>query len=101
MDQKLEGTPSVEIKLEGRTLVRSDVQNDWGTRMQWRIAKEGKEVLTGVVGQDPSIDLPDLEPGKYQIVVQQFHYLNYKKSPEGKFTESKYVDICKPLEFTV
>lgn len=101
MDQKLEGTPSVEIKLEGRTVVRSEIQNNWGTRVQWRLMKEGKEVSTGVVGPDLGFDLPDLQAGRYQVVLQQFQYVNYKKAADGKFTESKYVDICKPLEFSV
>ncbi len=101
MDQKLEGTPSVEIKLEGRTVVRSEVQNNWGTRLQWRLLKEGKEIATGPVGPDSAFDLPDLQQGRYQVVVQQFHYVNYKKTPDGKFADSKYVDICKPLDFSV
>ena len=101
MDQKLEGTPSVEIKLEGRTVLRSEVQNNWGTRLQWRLLKEGKEIATGPVGPDSAFDLPDLQQGRYQVVVQQFHYVNYKKTPDGKFTDSKYVDICKPLDFSV
>lgn len=79
MDQKLEGTPSVEIKLEGRTVVRSEIQNNWGTRLQWRLFKEGKEIATGPVGPETAFDLPDLQQGSYQVVVQQFHYLNYKR----------------------
>jgi hypothetical protein len=57
MDQKLEGTPSVEIKLEGRTVVRSEVQNNWGTRLQWRLLKEGKEIATGSLGPDSAGEL--------------------------------------------
>jgi hypothetical protein len=45
--------------------------------------------------------LPDLQEGSYQVVVQQFHYVNYKKTPDGKFTESTYVDICKPLDVKI
>jgi hypothetical protein len=69
MDQKLEGTPSVEIKLEGRTVVRSEVQNNWGTRLQWRLLKEGKEIATGSLGPDPAFDLPELQQGSYQVAV--------------------------------
>ena len=63
--------------------------------------KDGKEIAAGPFGPDPALDLPELQAGSYQVVVQQFHYVNYKKTPEGKFTDSKYIDICKPLDFKV
>ena len=30
MDQKFEGTPKSEIRLEGRKVIRGGVTNDWG-----------------------------------------------------------------------
>ena len=44
MDQKFEGTPRAEIRLEGREVTRTEVKNDWGSRLQWQILRDGKEI---------------------------------------------------------
>ena len=41
VEQRYEGTPEASIRLEGRRLVRSEVTNDWGLRLQWEIRRNG------------------------------------------------------------
>jgi hypothetical protein len=101
MDQKLEGTPKAALQLAGRAVTRTEVTNDWGTRLQWQIKRDGKEIATTVAGLDLIYEHPDSTPGKYEIVLQQFYYLNYKKDKDGKFTESKYVSISDPVTYTI
>lgn len=101
MDQKLEGTPKATLTIAGRKITRSDVTNDWGTRLQWKISRNGKEVATVGAGIIPEFEHGDATPGNYQVVLQQFHYVNYRKSPDGKFTESKYVDISEPVTYVI
>ena len=47
MEQKYEGTPKAEIKLDGRKVTRSDVTNDWGLGLQWVVRRDGKVVIAG------------------------------------------------------
>ena len=101
MDQKLEGTPKAILQLAGRKVTRSEVTNNWGTRLQWKISRDGKEVATAVAGLDTTFEHSDTAPGKYEVVLQQFQYLNYKKDKDGKFTESKYIDISEPVSYTI
>jgi len=101
MDQKLEGKPNAILRLDGRKVTRTDVSNDWGTRLQWRVMRDGKEVATVTAGLDLSFEHPEAGPGKYEVVLQQFHYLNYKKGADGKFIDSKYVDISEAVSYTV
>lgn len=101
MDQKLEGTPKATLQLAGRAVTRSEVSNNWGTRLQWQIKRDGKEIATTVAGLDLTYEHPDAAPGKYEIVLQQFYYVNYKKDQNGKFTESKYVNISEPVSYTI
>ena len=101
MDQKLEGTPKATLTIAGRTITRSDVSNDWGTRLQWKVSRDGKEVATLAAGIEPTFEFSDTTPGKYQVVLQQFQYVNYRKSPDGKFIESKYIDISEPVSYSV
>jgi hypothetical protein len=101
MDQKLEGTPKATLALAGRKITRSDISNDWGTRLQWKVSRDGKEVATLGAGIEPEFEFSDNTPGKYQVVLQQFQYVNYRKSADGKFTESKYIDISEPVSYTV
>jgi hypothetical protein len=101
MDQKLEGTPKATLQLAGRTVTRSEVSNDWGTRLQWMISRDGKAIAPVGAGVDLTFEHPDTAPGKYEIVLQQFHYVNYKKDKEGKFTESNYINISEPVSYTI
>jgi len=101
MDQKLEGTPKATLQLAGRAITRTEVENNWGTRLQWLIKRDGKEVATVGAGLDLTFEHPDTTPGKYEVVLQQFHYVNYKKDKDGKFTESKYINISEPVTYTV
>ena len=101
MDQKLEGTPKATLEVSGRTITRSEVSNHWGTRLQWLVRRDGKEVASVVAGPDLTFEFPDSTPGKYEVELQQFHYLNYKKDKDGKFTESKYISISEPVTYTI
>ena len=101
MDQKLEGTPKAILQLNGRTITRTEVENNWGTRLQWLVKRDGKEVATAGATVDLNYEQPDTTPGKYEVVLQIFHYVNYKKDKDGKFTESKYVNISEPVTYTV
>jgi hypothetical protein len=101
MDQKLEGTPKATLQLEGHTVTRSDVSNDWGTRLQWKISRDGKEVATVGAGIVPTFEHADTTPGKYEVVLQQFQYVNYLKDKDGKFTQSKYIEISAPVSYTI
>ena len=101
MDQKLEGSPKATLQLAGRSVTRSEVSNNWGTRLQWLISRDGKEIATVSAGLDLMFEHPDTTPGKYEIVLQQFHYVNYKKDKDGKFTESKYINISEPVSYTI
>jgi hypothetical protein len=101
MDQKLEGKPEATLQIAGRKVTRTEVSNNWGTRLQWLVKRDGKEIATPFAGVELSYEHPETAPGKYEIVLQQFHYLNYKKDKDGKFTESRYVDISAPVSYTI
>ncbi len=101
MDQKLEGTPKASLQLAGRKVTRSEITNHWGTRLQWKVSRDGKEIATVTAGVEPVFEHADTAPGKYEIVLQQFHYVGYAKDKDGKFTTSKYVDISGPVIYTV
>ncbi|MGE3807548.1 MAG: hypothetical protein AB7K24_23030 [Gemmataceae bacterium] len=101
MDQKFEGTPKCEIRLEGRKAIRGDVSNDWGSRLQWAIFKDGKEVATAAARIEPAYEHPDKTPGKYEIVLQIWKYVDYKKTKEGQFTTSKFVDVSNKVSYQI
>lgn len=101
MDQKYEGTPKAEISVEGRKLTRSDVTNDWGLRLQWQIKRDGKVIATPPARADLTYEHDDKMPGKYEVVLQMWKYVNYKKDKEGEFTESKFVDISNVVSYAI
>src|SRR5579864_6419176 len=73
MDQKYDGTiPHAEIKLEGRRLLRSQVVNDWGLRLQWEIRRDGKVIATPPARAESSYEHPDATPGMYEVVLQMW-----------------------------
>ena len=102
MDQKFDGTvPHAEIKLEGRRLVRSDVTNDWGLRLQWEIRRDGKVIATPAARADASYEHPDAAPGTYEIVLQIWKYVDYRKGTNGEFVNSKFVTISNKVSYKI
>ena len=101
MDQKFEGTPKAEIRLDGHKVRRSDVTNDWGLRLQWGISRDGKVIATPLARAENSYDHPDKTPGKYEIVLQMWKYVNYKKNKVGEYTDSKFIDISNTVSYVI
>src|ERR1700686_1898345 len=100
MDQKFEVPPQAEIRLEGRRVVRGDVSNDWGLRLQWEVRRDGKVIATPAARVDLSYEHKDAAPGKYEIVLQMWKYVDYKKGANGEFTNSRFVEISNKVSYT-
>jgi hypothetical protein len=101
MEQRFEGTPHAAIHLEGRRLVRGDVSNDWGLRMQWEIRRNGQVVATVNARPDLAYEHADTAPGTYEVVLQMWRYVNYAKNPAGEFTASQFVVISNRVTYTI
>jgi hypothetical protein len=101
MEQKFEGTPQAEIRLDGRKVSRGDVTNDWGSRLQWQVKRDGKVIATPPARAELSYEQPDPQPGKYEVVLQMWKYVNYRKNKDGEFIDSKFVDVSNTVSYTV
>jgi hypothetical protein len=101
MDQKYEGNPRAEIRLVGRRVIRTEVVNDWGLRLQWEIRRDGKVIATPLARLDLSYEHPDKTPGTYEIVLQMWKYVDYRKGANGEFTNSKFVTISNKVTFKI
>src|SRR5262245_17282941 len=101
MEQKFDGAPKAEIKLTGRRVTRTPVANDWGLHMRWVVKRDGKEVATASARADSSYEHSDKTPGKYEIVLQMWKYVDYAKKADGEFTNSKYIDISNVVTYTI
>lgn len=101
MEQKYEALPKAEIRLEGRKVLRGDVAGDWGLRLQWEVKHNGKVVATPAARTETSYEHPGAEPGSYEIVLQMWKYVDYKKQPTGEFVNSKFVDISNKVTYTI
>ena len=101
MEQKFDVTPSAEIRLEGRKVVRGDVANDWGLRLQFEVRRDGQVIATPAARAVTSYEHPDATPGKYEIVLQMWKYVDYKKNPAGEFLNSKFVDVSNKVSYTI
>lgn len=95
MDQVFEGTPQAEIRLEGRKVVRGDVTNDWGSRLQWQVKRDGKVIATPTASRaERSYEHAEQEPGAYEITLQMYKYEGYKSGSIGK-----YIDISEKVTY--
>ena len=101
MEQKYDGTPKAELRLEGRRVTRSDVANDWGMMLRWVVKRDGKEVATVPARAETSYEHPDKSPGAYEIVLQTWKYVNYAKDSKGEFTASKFVSISNVVKYKI
>ncbi len=101
MEQRYEGTPLATIRVEGRRLVRTEVSNDWGLRLQWEIRRNGQVVAVVNARPDVSYEHPDTAAGEYTVVLQMWRYVNYAKNPQGEFTQSRFLDISNRVTYTI
>jgi hypothetical protein len=101
MDQKFEGAPRAEIKLEGRRVIRGEVSNDWGSRLQWEVRHNGKVVATANARIDAGYQHPDTTPGTYEIVLQMWKYVDYRKKPDGEFIASQFIDVSNKVTYKI
>ena len=101
MDQRFEGQPQAEIRLDGRKLVRTAVVNDWGSQLVWEIRRNGDVVSQVSARLSDSYDLAETTPGQYEVVLRMFQYEGYAKDPAGNFTASKFVDVSNKVTCTI
>jgi hypothetical protein len=101
MDQVFEGSPRAEIRLEGRRVFRSDVANDWGLRLQWEVRRDGKVIATPPARAELSYEHTEAVPGKYEVVLQMWKYVDYRKNPQGEFLNSRYVEVSNKVSYTI
>ena len=101
MEQKFEGAPRADVRLEGRKVVRGEVANDWGSLLQWVVRKDGKVVATVPARAAASYEHPDKTPGTYEVVLQMWKYVNYAKDAKGEFTQSKFVEVSDKVAYTI
>ncbi|MEI8382784.1 MAG: hypothetical protein WCJ09_21835 [Planctomycetota bacterium] len=101
MDQRFEGQPKAEIRLEGRRLIRGEVTNDWGSQLIWEIRRNGEVAATAAARANESYEVTETAPGQYEVVLRMFNYEGYEKDKDGKYTKSKFVDISNKLTWTV
>lgn len=101
MEQRFEGNPRAEIRLEGRRVIRTPVTDDWGLRLQWEVRRNGQVVATPDARADFAYQHSDTTPGRYEIVLQMWKYVNYLKRPDGEFTASRFVDVSNRVSYTI
>jgi hypothetical protein len=101
MEQKYDGNPRAELRLEGRRVIRSEVSNDWGLRLQWEVRHNGKVVATPAARAESSYEHTDSTPGTYEVVLQMWKYVDYRKGPDGEFTNSRFITISNKITWTV
>jgi hypothetical protein len=101
MEQKFEGTPSASIHLDGLRVVRSAVANDWGSRLQWQVKRNGAVVATVPARTDTAYQHADDTPGSYEVVLQMWKYVDYRKDGSGEFVNSRYIDISNKVTYTI
>ncbi len=101
MEQKYEGNPRAEIRLVGRRVLRSEVTNDWGLQLRWTVLRDGKVIANVPARAETSYEHPETTPGKYEIVLQMWKYVDYKKGADGEFANSRFVDVSDKVTYTI
>ena len=49
----------------------------------------------------PTAFCADATPGKYEIVLQMWKYVNYAKDAKGEFTQRKFVEVSNKVTYTI
>ena len=101
MEQRFDGSPRAMIYLEGRRVNRTEVTHDWGLRLQWEVRRNGQVIATPAARAETSYQHADAAPGTYEIVLQMWKYIDYRKNPAGEFVNSRFIDISNKVSYTI
>ncbi|HEY1187973.1 MAG TPA: hypothetical protein VGE74_09965 [Gemmata sp.] len=101
MEQKFDATPRAELRLDGRKVTRTDVTGDWGLQLRWVVKRDGKVIATPPARAEHTYEHPGTAPGAYEIVLEQFKYVNYQKDATGEYTKSAFVAISNAVTYTI
>jgi hypothetical protein len=114
-DAKVDDAPKAIVKLEGRTVTRSRISNDTGTRLVWRVIREyvdektrqpAKAELEIDARPAPDYTHPEAAPGKYTITLELFLTARSGRNKDGYHTAadprtSKLTPIAPPVSYVV
>lgn len=101
MEQRFEGNPRAVIQLQGRRVTRGDVANDWGLKLQWVVRRNGEVIATENARAEPSFECAESLPGTYEIVLQMWRYVDYRKDANGEFVNSRFVDVSNKVSYSI
>ena len=62
--------PTAEIKLDGKTLSRGHIANDYGNRVHWKVLRDGVEIATPEARSSTSYTHSETAPGLYEVVLE-------------------------------
>jgi hypothetical protein len=79
--------PAAEIKLEGRTLTRGHITNDYGNRVHWKVLRDGVEIATIEARSSNAYTFDETVPGMYEIVLETWKHEGYQAKSLGKYIE--------------
>lgn len=96
MNHKSEVLPQVDLRLDGRKAVRGDVVNDWGSRLQWVVKRNGETIATPGARGATTYEHAEQTPGKYEIALQMWRYDGFKAGSQGQ-----YVDVSGTVSYTI
>ena len=84
-----------------RQVTRDEVTGDWGLRLQWEVRRNGQVIATPNARAEQIYEHPDTTPGTYEIVLQMWRYVDYRKNPNGEFIASRFLDISNRVTYTI
>lgn len=79
--------PTAEIKLDGRTVTRGRIVNDYGNRVHWKVTRDGQVVATPESRSSDQYTHADTTPGLYEIVLETWKHEGYKSKSLGQYIE--------------
>lgn len=101
MEQRYDGQPNAMLSVQGRRVTRTEVTNDWGLRLQWEIRRNGQVIATPNARLDISFEHADATPGNYEVVLQMWKYIDYRKTPAGEFVNSRFINVSNKVTYTI
>lgn len=79
--------PATEITLVGRTVSRNHIRNDYGSRVHWKVTRDGVEIATVEARTNAEYTCTETTPGLYEIVLETWKHEGYQSKSLGKFIE--------------
>ena len=88
-------------RLNGQGMIFMPAAGFYGNAGTGSLSTSWQVIATPNARPEFSYEHADATPGTYEIVLQMWKYIDYRKNPDGEFVNSRFIDVSNKVTYTI